>query len=236
MAGGQHEPQPRGRAHEQQLQLAQRLGRAQLVHVVDHQPDPVLEPAQIGQQPLDDRPAVQIGSRRQRPDQLRPGRPCPAARRAPTARTAAGRALRPAPAPTRPAPPGRSRRSRSAPGASSRFPAAPTPRLRARPHPAARKARAGRRPRPAPREPPEYPAAPDRLAGPTAPSSAGPALTLRPLRATTGISRPAGRPQAVTRDASCLQAQSPGRVTPAHPAGREACSRSKKTKRNWSLL
>ena len=29
--------------------------------------------AQIGEQPLDDRPAVQIGSRRQRPDQLRPG-------------------------------------------------------------------------------------------------------------------------------------------------------------------
>jgi hypothetical protein len=73
MAGGEHEPQPCGRAHHQQFQLAERLGRAQLVHVVDHQPDPVLEPAEIGQQPLDDRPAIQIGSRRQRPYQLRPG-------------------------------------------------------------------------------------------------------------------------------------------------------------------
>ena len=39
--------------------------------------NPVLEPAQIGQQPLDDRPAIQTGSRRQRPHQLRPGRRVP---------------------------------------------------------------------------------------------------------------------------------------------------------------
>ena len=71
--GGKDEPQPRGRAHEQQLQLAQRVGRAQLVQVVDHQQDPVLQAAQIGEQPLDDRPAVQIGRGRQRPHQLRPG-------------------------------------------------------------------------------------------------------------------------------------------------------------------
>jgi hypothetical protein len=73
MSGGEHEPQLRRRAHDQQLQLAQRFGRVQLVHVVDHQPGPILETAEIGQQPLDGRPAVQIGSRRQRPHQLRPG-------------------------------------------------------------------------------------------------------------------------------------------------------------------
>ena len=73
MAGGEDEPQPRWRAHEQQFQLAERLGRAQLVQVVDHQPDPVLQAAEIGQQPFDNRPAVQTWSRRQRPDQLRPG-------------------------------------------------------------------------------------------------------------------------------------------------------------------
>ena len=121
MAGGQHEPQPRGRAHEQQLQLARRLGRAQLVHVVDHQPEPGTVPV---------RPDRSAAARppSSRPDREPPSgaapastrRPCPAARRARTARTAAGRVLRPGPAPTRPAPPDRSRRSRSAAGASSR--------------------------------------------------------------------------------------------------------------------
>ena len=62
--------------------------------------------AEIGEQPLDDRPAVQIGSRRQRPRPASTRRPCPAARRTPTARTAAGRVPRPAPAPTRHARPG----------------------------------------------------------------------------------------------------------------------------------
>ena len=40
MAGGEHAPQLRRGAHQQQLKLAQRLGRAQLVHIVDHQPAP----------------------------------------------------------------------------------------------------------------------------------------------------------------------------------------------------
>ena len=71
-AGGQHEPQPGRRTHHQQLKLAQRLGGTQLMHVIDHQPDPFPESAEIGQQPLDDRPAVQIGSRGQRPHQFRP--------------------------------------------------------------------------------------------------------------------------------------------------------------------
>ena len=47
MAGDQDEPQYGRGAHDQQLELAQRLGRSQLVQVVDHQPDPVLERGKI---------------------------------------------------------------------------------------------------------------------------------------------------------------------------------------------
>ena len=39
MPGGQHDPQLRRAAHQQQLELAQRLGRPQLVHIIDHQPE-----------------------------------------------------------------------------------------------------------------------------------------------------------------------------------------------------
>jgi hypothetical protein len=74
--GGEHEPQLRRCTHHQQLELAQRL-RAQLVHVIDHQPEPVVERAEILQQPLDNRPAVQIRCRRQLPHQRRPGRGVP---------------------------------------------------------------------------------------------------------------------------------------------------------------
>ena len=74
--GGEHEPQLRRCTHNQQLELAQRL-RAQLVHVIDHQPEPVVERAEILQQPLDNRPAVQIRCRRQLPHQRRPGRGVP---------------------------------------------------------------------------------------------------------------------------------------------------------------
>jgi len=74
MPGGEHEPQPVRRAHHQQLQLAQRLGGGQLVHVVDHQPDPVLQPRQVFQQPLDDCPAVQVRRGGQRPHQRGCGR------------------------------------------------------------------------------------------------------------------------------------------------------------------
>ena len=143
-AGGQHEPQPRRPAHHQQLQLAQRLVRAQLVHVVHDQPEP-------GPRARPDRSAA-ARPPPSHPDRAPPSAaapastrpPCPAARRAPTARTAAGHAPHPAPAPTPPAPPGRSRRSKSAAGASSRFPPAPTPRSRALPGQATRKARTGR--------------------------------------------------------------------------------------------
>jgi hypothetical protein len=66
MPGGEHEPQLLGRPHHQQLQLPLRLGRAQLVQVVDHQIDPVLQRCQVLQQPLGDRPPVQVRRRRQR--------------------------------------------------------------------------------------------------------------------------------------------------------------------------
>ena len=62
----------RAATHQQQLQLAARLGRPQLLHVVDHQPEPVLQPHQVRQQPLGDRPPVQVRRRRQLPHQSRP--------------------------------------------------------------------------------------------------------------------------------------------------------------------
>ncbi len=66
MPGGQHEPQLRRRAHQQQLQLAQRLVRAELVHVVEDQPQPLVQGRQILQQPLGDRPPIQVRRRRNR--------------------------------------------------------------------------------------------------------------------------------------------------------------------------
>ena len=44
------------------------------MHVVDDQPDPVPQRAQVRQQPLDDRPPVQIRRRGQGPDERRTGR------------------------------------------------------------------------------------------------------------------------------------------------------------------
>ena len=127
MPGGQHEPQLRRGAHHQQLQLPQRLGRAQLVHVIDHQPEPVRQRRQVLQQPLHDRPPVQVRRRRQLPHQPRPRSRLAQRARAPTARTAADPARRAPPAPTRRAPPAPPRRSRTAAGPSSRSPPAPTP-------------------------------------------------------------------------------------------------------------
>jgi hypothetical protein len=72
MPGRQHEPQRFRRAHDQQLQLAPRLARAQFVHVIDDQPDRVLQWHQVLQQPLGDDPPVQIGRPRQLPHQHRP--------------------------------------------------------------------------------------------------------------------------------------------------------------------
>jgi hypothetical protein len=47
------------------------------VHVVDDQPDPVPQRAQVRQQPFDDRPPVQIRRRGQGPDERRTGRRAP---------------------------------------------------------------------------------------------------------------------------------------------------------------
>ena len=77
-----------------------RAARAQFRHVVDHQPDPVLQRHQVLQQPLGDGPPVQVGRRGQLPHQDRP-RPSGAARPAPTARTAEDRARRGPPIPKR---------------------------------------------------------------------------------------------------------------------------------------
>jgi len=70
MPGRQHEPQLRRAPHQQQLQLPPRFRRPQLVHVIEHQPEPVLQRHQVLQQPLDDRPPVQVRRRRQLPHQL----------------------------------------------------------------------------------------------------------------------------------------------------------------------
>ena len=67
MAGDEHAPQLRRGAHQQQFKLAQRLGRTQLVHIVDHQPRPVRQRLQVLQQSLDDRPAIQVRRRGQGP-------------------------------------------------------------------------------------------------------------------------------------------------------------------------
>ena len=125
MPGRQHEPQLRRGPHDQQLQLPQRL-RVQLVHVIDHQPQPLVQRRQVAQQPLRQRPPVQVRRRRHRPHRPRPGR-SGAARRTPTARTVAGHAPRAPPPPTPPAPPARPRRSTTAAKPSSRCPPAPTP-------------------------------------------------------------------------------------------------------------
>jgi hypothetical protein len=58
------------RRRVQQLQLPPRLVRAQFLHVVDHQPQPLVQRRQVLKQPLDHRPAVQVRCRRQLPRQL----------------------------------------------------------------------------------------------------------------------------------------------------------------------
>ena len=72
MPGRQHKPQLRRRPQQQQLQLPQRLRRTQLMHIINHQPEPLLQSRQVLQQPLHDRPPVQIRRRRQLPHQPRP--------------------------------------------------------------------------------------------------------------------------------------------------------------------
>jgi hypothetical protein len=63
-------PQLRRGPQHQQLQLLLRLVRAQLVHVVEDQPQRLVQRRQVLQQPLDHRPPVQVRRRRQLPHQL----------------------------------------------------------------------------------------------------------------------------------------------------------------------
>ena len=63
VAGGQYEPQLRRRPQHQQLQLAQYIW-AELVQVVDHQPEGGPQRCQVRQQPLHDRPPIQTGGGR----------------------------------------------------------------------------------------------------------------------------------------------------------------------------
>ena len=90
--GQEHEPKHSRCPHQQQLQLTERIGRPQLVEVVDHQPEPVLQRRQVLQQPLHDRPPVQIRRRRQLRTSRETQAPSPGAPRAPTSRTAEDRA------------------------------------------------------------------------------------------------------------------------------------------------
>ena len=71
VAGREHKPHGCRRTHKQELELAQQLVVAHLVQVVEQQPDPLLQAPQIGQQMLDDRPAVEVGRGRQGLDDLR---------------------------------------------------------------------------------------------------------------------------------------------------------------------
>ena len=64
-------PQIRGCPHNQQLQLSQRV-RVQFVHVIDHQLQPLVQRRQVAQQPLRQRPPVQLRRRRHRPHRSGP--------------------------------------------------------------------------------------------------------------------------------------------------------------------
>ena len=79
MPGRQHEPQRRRRPHDQQLKLPQRV-TTQLVDIVDHQPGRLVQRRQIRQQPLHDRPPIQVRRRGQLLHQ--PGTGCCPAQRA----------------------------------------------------------------------------------------------------------------------------------------------------------
>ena len=114
-------------AHDQQLQLAQRLSGVQLVRVVDHQPQRLVQRTEVRQQPLDDRPAVQVGAA---VSSLTSSDPAVVSRSASSTeiQTAVDPAPHPAPAPMRPGRPGRRKPARIAANRSSR--SRPAPRYR----------------------------------------------------------------------------------------------------------
>jgi predicted ATPase len=69
MPGSQDDPQLRRSAQHQELDLPAGFLGPQLVDVVENQPQAVLQRCQVREQPLDDRPVVQIRRRRQLPNQ-----------------------------------------------------------------------------------------------------------------------------------------------------------------------
>ena len=73
--GSEDEPQLRRGPHHQQLELPARRLRAELVQVVDDQPQRFGQRRQVVEQPLHDRPAVQVRRGREVPDQRARGRP-----------------------------------------------------------------------------------------------------------------------------------------------------------------
>ena len=95
------------------------------MRIVDDQPQPVFQRGQVLQQPLHDRPAVQIRRRGQRPHQRRSGRRAPQRVGDRDPEPLADHAPRGPPVPTRRAGPGRPRRSRTASAPSSRSLPAP---------------------------------------------------------------------------------------------------------------
>jgi hypothetical protein len=104
MPGGQHEPQLVGRSHDQQLQLAQRLVRARFVHVIDHQPQLVIQRRQIFNSRSTSAQPSRSGAAVTARTSASPG-PSGAAPRSPPARTAVDHGRRARPAPTRRCPP-----------------------------------------------------------------------------------------------------------------------------------
>src|SRR5262249_41384375 len=114
MPGGRHEPQPRRGPHDQQLQLPQRL-RAQLVRVVDHQPDPARQPPPIPPPPARGPPPPAPAAPPPPPPPPPPPRPPPPTPPPP-----------PPPTPRRPPPP--------PPARPPRAPPPPPPPADPRPH------------------------------------------------------------------------------------------------------
>ena len=66
-----HKPHVARGAHHEQLKLPERLRRTQLLHVIQHQPDPPIQSAQARQQALGQRTSVKARRRRQVSDQPR---------------------------------------------------------------------------------------------------------------------------------------------------------------------
>ena len=63
--GRQHDAEQRGPAGQQELELRERLLRAQFVQIVDHEHDRLLERAELGDETTDNGFSIEIRRRRQ---------------------------------------------------------------------------------------------------------------------------------------------------------------------------